>query len=42
MGIMNDVVNMLDFDREHIETDESTKLKIELIIANGKQAPPRL
>ena len=31
MGIMNDVVNMLDFDREHIETDESTKLKIELI-----------
>lgn len=37
MGIVNDVVNMLDFDREHIETDESTKLKIELIIANGKQ-----
>lgn len=37
MGIMNDVVNMLDFDREHIETDESTKSKIELIIANGKQ-----
>ena len=37
MGIVNDVVNMLDFDREHIETDESTKSKIELIIANGKQ-----
>ena len=37
MGIMNDIVNMLDFDREHIETDESTKSKIELIIANGKQ-----
>lgn len=37
MGIMNDVVNMLDFDREHIEIDESTKSKIKLIIANGKQ-----
>lgn len=37
MGIMNDIVNMLDFDREHIETDESTKSKIEIIIANGKQ-----
>ena len=38
MGIMNDVVNMLDFDREHIETDESTKLKI----SQWKTAPSRL
>ncbi len=37
MGIINDVVNMLDFDREYIETDEGTKSKIEIIIANGKQ-----
>nr|WP_294039051.1 hypothetical protein [uncultured Ruminococcus sp.] len=37
MGIMNDIVNMLDSNREQIETDESKKSKIEIIIANGKQ-----
>ena len=35
--LIDDVINMLDFDSEHIKTDDSTKSKINIIIENGKQ-----
>lgn len=35
--LIDDVINMLDFDSEHIKTDDSAKSKINIIIENGKQ-----
>lgn len=36
-SLTDDVVNMLDFDKEQINTDTQAKTKIEIIIENGKQ-----
>lgn len=35
--LIDDVINILDFDRDHIMADESAKSKIKIIIENGKQ-----